>query len=212
MNTTTEWKSPGTSGQNTSAGNGGWDNRDNIKIEDGVFCSTDVHSVQHARDVAARIRMDDGSIGSSDYKNPDLWNDTLQYIQYDGGLWGKTLTPAIINSSNFGFAFRIGGGILTTYWLLAYNFGFAIPTNATIVSVSVKVKRKDVLGAAPGGSTMGYVDHIAMQVTYSLPDPPPEYKTLPRKDFCTGYNCFVSQYVNNKAVGKTPWRTPTTLY
>ena len=212
MNITTDWKSPQTTGQNTSQGNINWENADNIKVEDGVFSVADNHSGNHAKDVAARIIKGDGTIGSSDFSNPNWWDGVLQYALYEGGLWGETLTPAVVNSANFGFALRIGGGYVSTYFLLAKNFGFAIPTDATIVSVTVKVKRKDAQGAGPGGTTLAYVDHVALQIVYSTPEPPLEYNTLPRKDFRTGYNCFLSQYIHNKAIGKTPWKTPTTLY
>lgn len=161
--------SPNITGNNTTSGNGIWLNTDNAKVEDGNFAVGDNHSTNHVKDIAVRLILANGSLGTENKAIATNWDSTLQYVTYggDGDLWSETLTATDINDSDFGFGLRIGGGVLTTYYLAVSNFGFNLPAGATVLGVKVEVKRRDDQGAGGGGSTLAYVDHIRMTVCYS---------------------------------------------
>lgn len=75
-------------------------------------------------------------------------------------LWGLSWTDSDINASNFGVAIRcnIGSGF-TTQYLHATNFGFAIPSGATIDGIVVEVEART--SGAPE------VDHVRITVYYT---------------------------------------------
>lgn len=52
-----------------------------------------------------------GTIQATDYANADVWPTSDAYATYGGpaDLWGDTWTPADVNDSGFGFAFRAQG-------------------------------------------------------------------------------------------------------
>lgn len=73
-------------------------------------------------------------------------------------LWGNTLAPADINGATFGVAFSAKTAATTVHYLKLTNFGFAVPSNATITGIIAVVRR----------STTG-VDYISLSVYYTLP-------------------------------------------
>lgn len=80
-------------------------------------------------------------------------------------LWGASWTPAEINAATFGvlMACRNPENNAWSYYLCAKNFGFAIPTGATIQGIRVDFYRGDDVLA---GYT-AYVDYVTITVTYS---------------------------------------------
>lgn len=91
---------------------------------------------------------------------------TLQFVSYGGAadLWGTTLTPAQVNASTFGMVYAITDGAITTSnYLKLTNYGFSIPTTATINGVQVEV---DVINDV--SSTLSTeVDAVRITVTYT---------------------------------------------
>jgi hypothetical protein len=61
-------------------------------------------------------------------------------------LWGLSLTPSDINNSGFGIALTLKAGVLTDWTyastLKTSNYGFNVPTNATITGVQIELKGK----------------------------------------------------------------------
>jgi hypothetical protein len=91
---------------------------------------------------------------------------TNTYYSFGGATdkWGLSLTPSQINASNFGTSsVYLGTGGVTNYYsnyLNATNFGFNIPTNATIDGVLVEIK-----GYTDGSYC--YIDHVRITIYYT---------------------------------------------
>ncbi len=84
----------------------------------------------------------------------------------EGDLWGETWTAADINDADFGVAFRlkkVSTGQYTTYMKVT-NFGFAIPTDATITGIQMDMERW--VYNPSNYEPYEYVDHVRMIVYY----------------------------------------------
>ena len=83
-------------------------------------------------------------------------------------LWGNTLTPAIVNNYDFGIEFEIGkasDGTSASYIIRATDFGFNIPTDATIDGVELLIDGNHYSG---GGGTTGIdLDSLQLRVYYT---------------------------------------------
>ena len=75
-------------------------------------------------------------------------------------LWGLTPTVAQINASNFGYAISLVGNGGTSKYLMVTNFGFTIPTGATINGVEVANDIENPAGAPRW-------DYIQIKVYYT---------------------------------------------
>lgn len=85
-------------------------------------------------------------------------------------LWGATLTPAIVNGVNFGvglsfYASDKGGGSQYSNYIILTNFGFNIPSDATINGVEIFSKAQN--NSAGGGVTRLDLDYVQMRVYYT---------------------------------------------
>ncbi|KKP32805.1 MAG: hypothetical protein A2312_04460 [Candidatus Staskawiczbacteria bacterium RIFOXYB2_FULL_32_9] len=137
-----------------------------------------VHNVGSAYDKYVKIIKSDGSLGLTDKADGTAWGSSLAYTPpsagYYGGdsdLWGETWTASDINDSDFGIAIAVyGGGHPTdnyiTYYIKAANFGFNIPTEATINGIKVEVKKKYLEACGSGLSCAG-IDYISITVYYT---------------------------------------------
>lgn len=77
-------------------------------------------------------------------------------------LWGLTLTPADINASNFGVVYSSTSNTgVVSHYLQATNFGFAVPSTATVNGVSVNMTY------GYDGTRRNEVDLISITVTYT---------------------------------------------
>lgn len=98
-----------------------------------------------------------GSIGASE-----------AVMTYGGtsNLWGNSLTPADVNSSTFGvsFMYALASTGSLSHYLNATNFGFSIPTGATINGVTVYTDCYQYYGP---GQTSVYVNYVEITVTYT---------------------------------------------
>jgi len=163
--------SPGTMADDATVGNVAWSNPDNAKIEDGTFTvSANYLSTggSEINDYAVRI-VKDGSIGSTDKSISGNWSTTNSYASYGSSsdLWGETWSPADINGSTFGFVISgaPAGSGTRTHYLKATNFGFSIPSGATINGIKVDVKKKTT--STVEDEIYAYVDHIRITIYYT---------------------------------------------
>ncbi len=69
---------------------------------------------------------------------------TLNTYGGETDTWGLSLTPADINASDFGVVYsaKIYSTPIFSHYLKATNFGFSIPTNATIKGVIVGINKR----------------------------------------------------------------------
>ena len=112
-----------------------------------------------------------GAVGSTDKASGTAWPTSPAYTTYGGAsdLWGETWTAEDINASTFGVAISAyASGYYyannTSYYLKATNFGFAIPTGATINGITAEVKKR-ILSSAE--SHYAQIDHIRITVDYA---------------------------------------------
>jgi len=110
------------------------------------------------------------TIGNNKADTSTAWSTTESYISYgdENDKWGATLTPAIVNATDFGVG--VGCKINTSQSgrLYASNFSFNIPTNAVISGIKVEVE-KSKLYASRGNTTVANIDHIRMTIYYGFP-------------------------------------------
>lgn len=115
-------------------------------------------------DNAVRI-IKGGFIGTVDKSSSTAWTTNEAYYSYGGSsdLWGETWAPSDINASNFGAALSVTctSGCasrivsvdhvrITVYYtegsvsnyVTATNFGFSVPSGATINGIKAEIERK----------------------------------------------------------------------
>lgn len=85
-------------------------------------------------------------------------------------LWGATLTPAQIRSSNFGVVLAYGdteSGVTTmrTRYLAASSFGFDLPDSAVVTGIEMAVEH--MRQSTGGGTTQVQVDSVKLRVYYT---------------------------------------------
>ena len=91
-------------------------------------------------------------------------SDSDTYLSYGGNsdLWGCTLSPAVVNSSDFGVALKVYDGVGTVSDYINFtNFSFAIPDDSLISGVEVKIDKFYF-----AGTISARVDHVMMNISY----------------------------------------------
>lgn len=158
---------PGTAGDDGAS----WTGVSNIKTNDSDYALSLTYTDRDGVPQDAEIKLiknnaiqttNKATLGTS-FGSPAVYGGTSD-------LWSDSWTPDDINSSQFGAAVAYqlnNGGVLggVTSHLLATNFGFAIPTDATINGIQVKVT-----SANPnlGGGVTGFgINAIEIQITYT---------------------------------------------
>lgn len=156
-----------------------WTNANNAKASDNSYATCDVCAAsKYAGSNGASCYIDGlklikaGTIGGSDKGTTGDYNLYLSdHTHTYGGaadLWGNTLTDTDVNNSGFGVALGVNqtqDGTSSSDWLKATNFGFAIPSGATINGITVALEMKGDATAPPTGKT--YVDYISITVDYT---------------------------------------------
>lgn len=164
--------SPGTMADDATVGTVAWNNPDNAKVSDGAFFpqsgyATAIFTQDAPTDSSIKIVKSDGTFGTTNKASATQWTTTDTYISYGSSsdLWGEIWSSADINDIDFGVVLSASDGAATTHYLKATNFGFSIPTGATINGILVEVERSwnDI-----GGNFTAYVDHIRITVTYTF--------------------------------------------
>jgi len=116
---------------------------------------------------SVKLIVEGSIVGTEKATATEIQQDTDGNYYFGGefDLWGVTLTPAIVNASNFGFVISFVGASLTTHYLKATNFGFSIPINAIIKGVVAEIEASH---AASGGIRKARVDSVKMKVYYTF--------------------------------------------
>jgi len=189
MSINTGATSPGTMADNATVGTVTWTNPDNAKVSDGVFATAYLN--YSAVDAYVQIIKSNGTIGTTNKANTvDAWtsvNGTYYPYGSSSDLWGETWSASDINNSNFGVAFSASGTIGISHYLKATNFGFSIPTGATINGILVEVEKFNTSGNRR-------VDHIRITVYYTLvaPTVTTEAVSLIKSDLAIGNGTVTS--------------------
>jgi len=171
--------SPGTLANDATVGSTAWTNPSNAAASDnsyavasGIGAFSTYAGVNGTGIEDGPIKLVKGGvIGGDDLSTLANYPTSDTYLSYGGptSLWGLSWTPADINASNFGVAVSARETKFdetVAQYLKATNFGFSIPTTATIngIKVEVELKADTALLAA---HTDAYIDHIRITVYYS---------------------------------------------
>ena len=170
----TGYISPGTMADDSTVGTISWSNPNNAKASDGSYAQNTVGPQEDSPvGCYAQIVKADGSIGSTNKASNTILDSSDTYRTYGDSteLWGETWTSVNINDSDFGFVFGVrfysyfGETYFYSYYLKATNFGFSIPSGATINGIEISVEQKQTRGDE--GVRIADVDHIRIKVYYT---------------------------------------------
>lgn len=158
-------QSPGTTVDDSSVGVTAWTNPNNTQVSDAVYATAVIGDNSTTLSTSSIRLVKGGVISGSDLSDGAAWPTPAEgYLSYGGSsnLWGLSLSPADVNSSNFGVVLSCVG-FLTSHYLKATNFGFTIPAGATIngVLVEPQVLRNGVFNATAN------IDYIRITVSYT---------------------------------------------
>ena len=163
----TETKSPGTVSE-VADGSYGWIDLDNIKTDDNNAGAANVgSSVGGTEDSIVKIIKSNGDLGSTN-KAKDDWQSSKATSTYGGSedLWDETWSATDINNSNFGVALKVDFyddyEWTNTRTIKATNFGFEIPSGATINGIEVTIKK------SCDGEFRAYIYYIEITIHYEL--------------------------------------------
>lgn len=153
---------PGTTINDATVGTIDWTTPDNAKVLDSIYTSCPVrvsgpvnfNSIKLFK--AGAVTGNDKSPGTNvtSIATPQQWGSASD-------LWGATLTPADVNATNFGVGLSIVGNGGTGKYIFVSNFGFSIPTDATINGVLANYDYTD-----PAGTYL--LDAVSIKVFYTL--------------------------------------------
>lgn len=152
---------PGTVADDASIGTQIWTNPGNAASDNGVYATCITGLAYSENSYGAKILL--AGTASGNYKTNTL-DTTLRAGAYGGStdLWGCTITAADVNNSGFGIGY-ICNGSSPSHRLKATNFGFSIPTGATINGVLATIERQ-ITGVGPFTNN---VDYIKIVVYYT---------------------------------------------
>lgn len=153
----------GTGANVTGIGTAAWTNPTNACATDSAFAVfTGSLGATFTDTVVSLIKG--GTVSGSNLSTGAAIPTTQSTRTFGGSsnLWGLTLTPADVNSSTFGVAYvsTTNTPVISNY-LQATNFGFAIPSTATINGITVTM----VYGY--DGTRRNNVDSFTITVTYT---------------------------------------------
>jgi hypothetical protein len=145
--------SPGTLAQDTTVGSANWGTSSNAGSSDNTYANVQFCSPTVKENSVKLIKG--GTISGDDKSTNATLPTSDTYVSYGGAsdMWGLSLVPSDINASNFGVGFSAKDSplIVTSYYLKATNFGFSIPSDATITGVKVEIEEKYVGGVCGPG-------------------------------------------------------------
>jgi len=131
----------------------------NVKVSDSSYCISD----SGGEEFTLQLYWGGTWVHGDSKYNGSTFGAVEAYVSFGGATdtWGNALTPAIVNDSGFGvFSDQNGSQITVT------NFGFDIPSTATIDGIIVEMQGKDAYNGGPEMNTP-YVNHIQMTVYYT---------------------------------------------
>ena len=153
---------PGTVVDDDSVGVVAWTNPENAAADDGANAVYTIGGAYTETGYGAQLIVGDTATGD---KKTNTLDTTLRAGEYGGAtdLWNCTLTPAIVNATDFGVGYQSTGFGGISHRLKATNFGFTIPQYSTIDGVLVTIERQ-ITGTGPYYNN---VDYIKMQIYYT---------------------------------------------
>ena len=133
----------GTGGNDATVGATDWTTPGNITASDSVPAIVSRHTV--SANVQNSIKLIKGGTISGDEKSTGaLITFGPPYVNNDWGsssdLWGLTLSDTDVNASNFGVGISVSGNLGISHYLTATNFGFSIPSGATINGIVARAE------------------------------------------------------------------------
>lgn len=153
----------GTIVDSADVGSVSWVNPDNAKVSDGVYATVNLSGIDPAQDNSIKI-VKGGTIQGTDQSTGAFYTGISTYKSFgsSSNLWGLSWTSADINDSTFGVVISAKDSG-TSHYLKATNFGFSIPTGATINGILVEVQRL----YSGGSGQVANIDHIRITVYYT---------------------------------------------
>jgi hypothetical protein len=159
---------PGTAADNASVGTTAWTNVNNIKVSgDFAYATSGNKNNENSVKIikGGTITGTDQSTGAAlpDYGSSPSSMSVLTYGT-SSYLWGTTWSYSDINNSGFGFAFssKYYTGSPVSHYLTATNFGFSIPSGATINGIVVEIRT-----GQSSDVYQNYVDYVRITVHYT---------------------------------------------
>ena len=137
------WKSPGTVVDDAAVGTVAWTNPDNAKASDDSIAEYYPGSMGEPTLKLIKLVIGGSVVGNSKSNNETLHDDELHDFGGSTDTWGNTLSVSDINSSSFGVVLQgeeIWINLNESHYLKATNFGFSVPSGATIDGVIVQVE------------------------------------------------------------------------
>lgn len=171
-----ETKFPGSGTNDASVGTLPWINPGNITADDGSYASS-AGAFEAGTYSYNRVSLVDssGSVTSANKSSGLAFPTTgFEYQSFGGAsdLWSEAITPAYVNSPNFGAVLgALQAGSLTNY-LKASDFGFSVPVDATVEGVQVEIETYNFPQDVGNAIYEARVDTIRITVYYTLPQPP----------------------------------------
>lgn len=189
---------PGTMADDDTVGTVIWGSLDDAKTSNNAYANAVIgikpqvlieHSIRLVK--GGTIQGDDKSTGAE-------IPGTDTYISYGASdnLWGLEWGDTDINANDFGVVFssRVAGSTISHY-LKATNFGFSIPSGATINGILVQIEEDQEVVFV---DVYARIDHIRITVYYT--EAPPE--RVPKPTAAVG-NPYMFQVLSLSAV-RTP--------
>lgn len=151
----------------SNSGDVSWSNPSNAGSSDNTYANAGSGLNATLYDEEVKIVKSDGTIGSTNKASASAWSNSDAYTTYGGpyDLWGETWTYADINDSDFGVVISANDGFTNSEYLKATNFGFSIPSGATIDGIQVDIEKQR--GQLAPENYSFYIDHIRITVYYT---------------------------------------------
>lgn len=170
--------SPWTMADDSAVWTVAWTNPNNAKVSDNVYAtaSDERQDYYETIDYTVNIIKSNGAIGATNlanFSNYPIGSDAYHSYGSSSNLWGESWSASDINNSNFGVAITISDGnnnSIQSHYLKATNFGFTIPTGATINGILVEREGKQTSSSTygvPGSFGIANIDHIRIAVYYT---------------------------------------------
>ena len=161
----------GTGANSAATGTIAWANPTRITSDDASY-STAAMNLICCQPRESYIQLIKGGVISGDNKaNRTVGGQIITdrgFTSYGGtaDLWGLSMSPSDINASNFGATWSLYAvPNPVTNWLQGTNFGFSIPTNATINGIKLEVDNKGNNGYP---TAIISVDAMRITITYTV--------------------------------------------
>lgn len=142
-----------------------WTNVSNVTADDAAYAT---RAYTSSASIASEQLVSSGSVIGSANTPSNALNFSLNVVSCGGSAdtWGATLTDTIVNSSSFGVDIicQIVSTPIYANTIRATNFGFSVPSGATINGVLVGVEGYYSSGRV--GGTI-YLDFVRMTVYYT---------------------------------------------